>query len=757
MKRIMFLGLIALVLAQAGYALETEEVFCGLNQGSGFMTYLMRLGGDPEWAERASVLFPGQDSCFYSRDPALQLNSWDPFGDSSGTWDWFMARLSIPEDFKLVSSDGHVVGDELCLGERFQLQKGVNRGEFWQEGGEMDSPPIYWVNDVQEMMYSLVKKKADACIAGRPPYTRRPFRELFRVNFWSNVDNETILGDKAQQENFRQYLKEMGYVKLSEDLLDAQFEKEQLSSSPNRIVAKKNGEEIAAIRLYAPSPYSNPVSSDNFSRCNPDSVKVYCLLLQVNNTAVTTVAIEAGGQDIAYLPYVSNAIVYAEDAVRKNGEIDPLTGIPIYRMYNYYGTYYFDVGVACSLRDNSSTQGLGKDAAGWYSLTTKGLAEYKAVYDIDCTYYLYGAGSYLCPRYTERPCYVLIQMPSIREDPPDPVYNLMYGQGLHKLFHIGSVGISKTIKVVEPANPKVDVSVSGANKLALNQPNVLRVLVRNSGDVDVDLADVRSNAAYKFVSCDAKTVKPGETKECLIEVTPQVGEGVSVSVNYGYRTCGRAMKGVASKEVLSSQVVKASSMSQVYALDVSGGCVNRYYVCNSALEQPWFSLGYKCSTNEANKYVVSSVERIDLGFGLPALPEGATVAGARLGLTASGASKAQDVSVYSIPALQDVFCLPGGDICAQPYCSECKPLFDASGQQLGTTYVAGPGKYYVDLTEAVKEAYQNEARRVSLQLRGKEDYSADSGSCGTGKDWIQYDLNFRGKTDAPYLEIVYAK
>jgi hypothetical protein len=322
---------------------------------------------------------------------------------------------------------------------------------------------------------------------------------------------------------------------------------------------------------------------------------------------------------------------------------------------------------------------------------------------------------------------------------------------------VGELGLSKTIRVVSPANPKLDVSVVGASKLALNQPNVLRVLVRNSGDVDVDLSDVKSNAAYKFVSCDAKTVSPGGTAECLVEVTPQVGEGVSVSVNYGYKTCGKSMKGVASKEVLSSQVVKASSMSQVYALDVSGGCVNRYYVCNSALEQQWFSLGYKCSTKEANKYLVSSVERIDLGFGLPALPEGATVAGARLGLAASGASKAQDVSVYSVSGWSQVSCVPGGDICAKPSCEECAPLFDLSGQKLGTTNIPGPGKYFVDVTEAVKKAYQSKDTKVFLQLRGKEDYPATEGSCGAGKDWTRYDLNFRGKMDAPYLEIVYAR
>ena len=139
------------------------------------------------------------------------------------------------------------------------------------------------------------------------------------------------------------------------------------------------------------------------------------------------------------------------------------------------------------------------------------------------------------------------------------------------------------------------------------------------------------------------------------------------------------------------------------------------------------------------------------------MPEGATVAGARLGLTTSGANKAQDVAVYSVPGWSQAFCVPGGDICAKPSCEECRPVYDLSGQQLGTTNVPGPGKYYIDVTDAVKKAYQSGGRTVFLQLRGKEDYSADTGSCGAGKDWTRYDLNFRGKADAPYLEIVYAK
>jgi len=82
----------------------------------------------------------------------------------------FVSKFTIPEDLKLVSSDGRVVADELCVGDEFRLQKGVNKGEYWQDGGNEDSPPIYWVDDVEKIVdkvldYHRQKKtqQSDVC------------------------------------------------------------------------------------------------------------------------------------------------------------------------------------------------------------------------------------------------------------------------------------------------------------------------------------------------------------------------------------------------------------------------------------------------------------------------------------------------------------------------------------------------------------------------------------------------------------------
>jgi hypothetical protein len=68
-----------------------------------------------------------------------------------------LTRINIPEDYKLAMADGTVVGDEICVGDKLQLTKGVNKGEFYGDGGNDDSPPVYWVDDVE----ALVKKIMD--------------------------------------------------------------------------------------------------------------------------------------------------------------------------------------------------------------------------------------------------------------------------------------------------------------------------------------------------------------------------------------------------------------------------------------------------------------------------------------------------------------------------------------------------------------------------------------------------------------------
>ncbi|MBN2251086.1 MAG: hypothetical protein JW724_03310, partial [Candidatus Altiarchaeota archaeon] len=73
-------------------------------------------------------------------------------------YDNFFARVTVPEDVKLVLSDGTVIGDEVCVGDTISLKTGAAKGEFWQDGGDYDTPPVYWVDDVEETTYEILEE-----------------------------------------------------------------------------------------------------------------------------------------------------------------------------------------------------------------------------------------------------------------------------------------------------------------------------------------------------------------------------------------------------------------------------------------------------------------------------------------------------------------------------------------------------------------------------------------------------------------------
>ena len=74
------------------------------------------------------------------------------YAQSSG----LVAEITIPNDLKLVTQDGHVIKDEICAGDKFKFSKGVEKGEFWQRGGHIDTPPIYWVDDIEKLVLDIM-------------------------------------------------------------------------------------------------------------------------------------------------------------------------------------------------------------------------------------------------------------------------------------------------------------------------------------------------------------------------------------------------------------------------------------------------------------------------------------------------------------------------------------------------------------------------------------------------------------------------
>jgi hypothetical protein len=67
-----------------------------------------------------------------------------------------LVKITIPEDMKLVQKDGTVVGDELCVGDLFSLTRGPDKGEYFDDGGNMDTPSIYWVDSVQDVVAKIM-------------------------------------------------------------------------------------------------------------------------------------------------------------------------------------------------------------------------------------------------------------------------------------------------------------------------------------------------------------------------------------------------------------------------------------------------------------------------------------------------------------------------------------------------------------------------------------------------------------------------
>jgi hypothetical protein len=68
----------------------------------------------------------------------------------------FYPVISISEDAKVVAADGTVLGNEACQNEYFRLTKGVNKGEYLSRGGDADTPPVQWVDDVEETFRQII-------------------------------------------------------------------------------------------------------------------------------------------------------------------------------------------------------------------------------------------------------------------------------------------------------------------------------------------------------------------------------------------------------------------------------------------------------------------------------------------------------------------------------------------------------------------------------------------------------------------------
>jgi len=543
-----------------------------------------------------------------------------------------LSRITIPEDLKLVTKDGSVVGDELCAGDLFSFGKGVNKGEYYDDGGNMDTPPIYWVDNVEDVV--------------------------------------------------------------------------------NKIMDYHRSRTLTASEVT-----SSPMPQDGF--------------------------------------------------------VDPLTSIPV------YNTAYITGRMICSVSNTMTyVQGTVKEGD-YYKVTGKGDILFNAIMPVECMYYYYGGeGSIITaddltsgktdsmldmgsPMTGKNP-YLTLKLPQVIKKGPDATLvdstaqNVLYNS-VEDFFRVGSIAINKKIKVVSASNAQIVVTVSGMDEIKPGASNDLRVLVKNAGDADVEIKKISASVSNKFVLCDSAMIKPNEEAECLITVTPQIGQGLKVDVDYEYKSCGRTKTGSVSKVLIESTAVAPAASAQIYSIDVHGDCENSYYGCYAPDKDGKFAAGYKCY-NTGDQYYSPVKERFNLRFVLPDLTS-KTVLGASLNLFATNVNRAQEVRVFSGKVdWTPTSCSASGDICSQPYCEQCAPSFDfAGGVQRSAQTISG-GKVSFDLSDQVKEAYSGGLSTLSLQLRGEEDVWASAGkdSCGRKDDWVKQDVEFAGSVGSkPYLEIVY--
>ncbi len=740
--RIVFaLLLTVFVFTQAVYAFDTYQHFYGLNQAE-IKYYKDALKADPLWSSRANI-FNGLD---------LDRLSWRDFADNRGmgipeydlvSWqatevqiDRFDTRITLPEDLKFVAADGHVIGDEVCAGETIRLSRGEFRGEFYVDGGNYDTPPVGWVDDVRELAYNLVKTKVEKHQTAQATYPVVPLEILFGISglfdSYGQPNSPTIIDSADQQANLRDRLKNAGYSNEADQLVGAEYSAPTYDrmdpTTLKYILITKNGSELGRILLKG-------------------------ALFGDYNDSQSYAVVSIGGRDLVSFTLSYDLNVYVPGGAGTKPIVDPLSGLTVYRVSSPTFSNV-DAAVACAENGAMEVTGAQDLGGGKYLVTSKDSAGYSANYAVDCMYYFYGLeGSN---------AYTLIQMPAVRiyngrvVDMPVDIPADYKPSGVDELFQVGGIYASKTWKVVSPANPKVELSIGGDGSVKFDETNNLRVILKNTGDADVSIASIHSNPEGKLVSCDSDIVTPGQQVECLYSVTPVQGQGLSIQVSYDYKSCGRSQIGLVTKTLMDSKVVKPLLKEQSYLMGVHGACDNSYYSCYSASEGNLFA-GYKCYKT-ANGFFAPATERFNLRFDVSEVPKDVQIIGATLHLKASDIGKSQTVQVYSVDKIPEaVKCLPGGDICTQPYCGECKPLYDIDGTVASSTEISSTGQYSFNLTNQLKDKMAGDGI-VSLQIRGAEGLWESQGqsSCSVENEWDKRDVSFdAGGRDGPYLEIVY--
>jgi hypothetical protein len=230
---------------------------------------------------------------------------------------------------------------------------------------------------------------------------------------------------------------------------------------------------------------------------------------------------------------------------------------------------------------------------------------------------------------------------------------------------------------------------------------------------------------------------------------------LDVTVSYEYKSCGKTSLGQVSKIVLGTAKIMPKAAYQAYGIEVKGDCNNAYYACD-APKDSMLSVGYRCMKQQA--YYTPSAGRADMEYDLTSIPNGTDIASASLRIKPSVVNKPQKIDAYVYNSgLEPVSCSAGGDICTQPYCKECIPLYNIPGDAIASQEITDAKAYSLDVTDYVKKALSGGNTIISFQLRGAENVWATQGAaqCGTDGYWTNQDVSIPATgADGPALVII---
>jgi hypothetical protein len=217
-----------------------------------------------------------------------------------------------------------------------------------------------------------------------------------------------------------------------------------------------------------------------------------------------------------------------------DGTKDPLTKVPLFT--NATAASASDTLEAAEITGNlvctvkqvsenvSQSSEILKKSNTSYVAMMPGAVSFNAKYAVECTFYHYGSK---CEASGSWNSFCRYNVPS--------VLDRANAKSIEDLLRIKYISYSKRISVIGGnVTPSLTGSVYGAEKLNYSKAGVLRAVIVNNGNVKLESLSLSSPSKYRFISCSATNLEPGQSAECLINVTVEKTDKTVLYAKYVY-------------------------------------------------------------------------------------------------------------------------------------------------------------------------------------------------------------------------------